>query len=85
MTFPPPTCKSPRACEHTNACMSRCSPDLTVQFFPGDRVEKYTGDYQLEGTVIGWAKTSKNVIRYVVEHEPGFLHIYSAQNLRKVP
>lgn len=49
-----------------------------------DRVEKYTGDYQIKGIVVGHAVTTKGLPRYVVEHEPGFLHIYSEANLRRV-
>lgn len=51
----------------------------------GDRVEKYTGDYQLEGEVRSVLTTKKGNIRYVVEHDNGILHIYSEQNLRAVP
>lgn len=49
-----------------------------------DRVEKYTGDYQLEGIVVGHVVTTKGKKRYVVEHTPGFLHIYSEENLRRI-
>lgn len=50
----------------------------------GDLVEKYTGDYQLKGEVRAIFLTKAGKIRYVVEHEPGFLHIYSGANLRVV-
>jgi len=50
----------------------------------GDLVEKYTGDYQLQGEVRAVFFNKKGNTRYVVEHEPGFLHIYSRQNLRKI-
>jgi len=57
------------------------------EFQVGDWVEKHTGDYKLEGVVVGHAVTQKRKIRYVVEHvplAPGMLHIYSAENLRKI-
>jgi hypothetical protein len=57
------------------------------EFQVGDRVEKHTGDYHLEGVVVGHAVTLSGKVRYVVEHHPlapGMLHIYSAQNLRKI-
>lgn len=50
----------------------------------GDRVEKYTGDYQLEGEIVAKFYTTSNKLRFVVEHKPGFLHIYSDKNLRLV-
>jgi len=48
----------------------------------GERVEKYTGVYQLVGEVRAVFKTTAGKVRYVVEHEPGFLHIYGDANLR---
>lgn len=57
------------------------------EFHLGDRVEKHTGDYKLEGIVVGHAVTVDGKMRYVVEHRPlapGMLHIYSAANLRRV-
>ena len=54
------------------------------EFKVGDVVEKYTGDYQLKGIVVAKFFTTANKERYVVEHVPGFLHIYSANNIRKV-
>ena len=48
----------------------------------GDKVEKYTGDYQLEGVVVSVFQTTAGKTRYVVEHDPGFLHIYGEANLR---
>lgn len=48
----------------------------------GDKVEKFTGDYQLEGEVRSVFTTKSGKVRYVVEHEPGFLHIYSRENLK---
>lgn len=53
-------------------------------FQVGDKVYKHSGDYQLLGEVRGRAITKAGKFRYVVEHEPGFLHIYSAANLRLV-
>jgi hypothetical protein len=54
----------------------------TPAFAIGDAVEKYTGDYQLPGEVRAVFTTRAGKIRYVVEHHPGFLHIYSGSNLR---
>jgi hypothetical protein len=48
----------------------------------GDLVEKYTGDYQLIGEIRAIFTTRAGKVRYVVEHEPGFLHIYSGANIR---
>lgn len=53
----------------------------------GDKVQKCTGDYHLEGVVVAVFRTMAGKERYVVEHAPvapGMLHIYSAQNLRKL-
>lgn len=47
----------------------------------GDLVRKVTGDYQLNGVVVAKFKTTAGKLRLVVEHEPGFLHIYSEANL----
>lgn len=52
------------------------------QYRVGDQVEKYSGDYQLTGVVRAVFVTSTGKVRYVVEHEPGFLHIYSSANIR---
>lgn len=43
---------------------------------------KFTGDYQLAGEVRSVFTTKSGKVRYVIEHDPGFLHIYSEQNLR---
>lgn len=51
----------------------------------GDNVLKYSGDYQLEGIIVSVFTTLKGNVRYVVEHSPGFLHIYSANNIRLIP
>lgn len=56
-------------------------------FEVGDKVQKCTGDYHLEGVVVAVFRTMAGKERYVVEHAPvapGMLHIYSAQNLRKL-
>jgi len=54
----------------------------TVPFCVGDIVEKYTGDYQLIGEVRAAFTTRAGKQRYVVEHYPGFLHIYGPQQIR---
>lgn len=56
-----------------------------VEIKIGDRVEKYTGDYQLDGEVRAVFQTRAGKTRYVVEHDPGFLHIYGPANIRKLP
>jgi hypothetical protein len=48
----------------------------------GDRVFKYSGDYQLYGEIRGILTTKAGKTRYVVEHDGGFLHIYSDANIR---
>lgn len=58
----------------------RVMSDIAV----GDKVLKYTGDYQLAGEVRAVFTTRAGKTRYVVEHDPGFLHIYSEANLRKI-
>lgn len=50
----------------------------------GDRVLKFTGDYQLEGEVRAVFTTKAGKVRYVVEHSPGFLHIYGPTNIKLV-
>lgn len=54
------------------------NPDL----YAGASVEKYTGDYQLAGEIRAVYTTKAGKVRYVVEHFPGFQHIYSAANIR---
>ena len=56
----------------------------TFQVKVGDRVLKHSGDYQLEGEVRAVFTTKAGKVRYVVEHEPGFLHIYSDANLMRM-
>lgn len=53
-----------------------------MKFEIGQYVEKFTGDYQIKGEVRAVFTTTRGMLRYVVEHEPGFLHIYSGANLR---
>jgi hypothetical protein len=53
-----------------------------MDFQIGQKVLKFTGDYQLPGEVRAVFTTKAGKVRYVVEHDPGFLHIYSAQNLK---
>lgn len=47
----------------------------------GDKVRKVTGDYQLDGEVRSVFETKSGKVRMVVEHEPGFLHIYNETNI----
>lgn len=47
-----------------------------------DPVMKCTGDYKLPGIIVSIFYTTAGKERFVVEHKPGFLHIYSAANLR---
>lgn len=57
------------------------------EFKIGDRVEKCSGDYHLEGVVVAAFRTLAGKERYVVEHTPlapGMLHIYGPGNLRKI-
>ncbi|NDD84071.1 hypothetical protein EBZ38_07325 [bacterium] len=53
----------------------------SMKFKIGDKVYKYTGDYQLAGEVRAAFTTSAGKERYVVEHYGGMLHIYSEKNL----
>ncbi len=50
------------------------------------KVKKVTGDYQIEGTIVGHAEMLNGKVRYVVEHKAegggSFLHIYAEANLR---
>lgn len=59
-------------------------PVRTEPFNIGQRVEKFTGDYQLKGEVRAVFTTKAGKTRYVVEHDPGFLHIYAPANIRPV-
>lgn len=72
-------------CNNASGCDdSSCCRHHGEIFKVGDSVEKFTGDYQLTGIIRAVFITSKNATRYVVEHKPGFLHIYAAANIRKV-
>lgn len=51
-------------------------------FNVGDQVRKVTGDYQLDGEIRAIFTKKDGKIRLVVEHEPGFLHIYSPNNIK---
>lgn len=53
-----------------------------MPFAIGDKVWKHTGDYQIAGEVRATFTTKAGKVRYVVEHEAGFLHIYSDASLR---
>lgn len=55
-----------------------------MTFNIGDKVLKHSGDYQLEGEIRAIFTTTTGKIRYVVEHFPGFCHIYSAHNIRHI-
>lgn len=54
----------------------------TRKFSIGQRVEKYTGDYTAIGEIRSVFETKNGAVRYVVQHNDGILHIYSAANLR---
>ncbi len=52
----------------------------------GDKVLKFTGDYQWRGEVRAVFTTKNGSLRYVVEHKAdvgGVLHIYSPSNLKR--
>ena len=48
----------------------------------GGIVKKYTGDYQLKGVIVSVFRALVGRVCYVVQHGPGFLHIYSGGNMR---
>lgn len=85
---PSPICKEAAdEIERLRAELSWYASRNQFEFARGDRVEKCTGDYKLEGIVVGVALTIAGNVRYVVEHRPlapGMLHIYGAANLRRV-
>ena len=54
---------------------------MAFAFAVGDRVRKVGGDYEIDGEVRAAFTNSRGAERYVVEHRPGFLHIYSERNL----
>ena len=52
-------------------------------FFIGQKVEKFSGDYQTIGEIRARYTTCKGAVRYVVEIEPqGFQHIFTAGSIR---
>jgi len=53
-----------------------------VGFKVGDRVKKFKGEYHISGEVRAVLTTRAGKTRYVVEHDPGLLHIYSGEVLR---
>jgi hypothetical protein len=59
--------------------------DHEVKFKVDEPVRKVTGDYHLDGVVVGHAWPKPGVVRYVVRHDVGedgwFLHVYSEKNL----
>lgn len=57
---------------------------FTSEFKVGDKVLKYSGDYQLEGEIRAVFTNTKGQLRFVVEHTPGFLHIYSERNIKHI-
>ena len=55
-------------------------------FFIGQKVEKFSGDYQTIGEIRARYTTCKGNLRYVVQIEPqGFQHIFTASNIRALP
>ena len=60
----------------------------SVSISIGEKVLKYTGDYQIEGTVVGIFSMLNGAVRYVVEHEAkphgSFCHIYSVKNIKRI-
>lgn len=52
------------------------------EFNVGDYVEKFGGDYQIDGIVVArFCKLDKQ-LRYVVEFGGGILHIFAPRQLR---
>jgi len=55
-----------------------------LQFQPGMRVEKYTGEAQYTGTIVARYLTTRNKLRFVVDVEPqGFQMIATGSVLRE--
>lgn len=55
----------------------------STEFKVGQRVKKFGGEYELEGTVVAAFSKLSGVERYVVEADTpkGLLHIYGPNNL----
>lgn len=56
----------------------------SIQFRPGDRVAKRTGDYRYEGTVVAAFHKLGGPVRYVVENADGMLFIFNGSQLERV-
>ena len=56
-----------------------------MRFKIGDRVNKITGDYKFQGTVVAAFTRLNGLERYVVENGDGILHIFSEKNLDCLP
>lgn len=54
---------------------------IKAEYKVGQPVRKVSGDYHLDGTVVGKAVTAAGKERIVVEHGNGMLHIYAPANL----
>jgi hypothetical protein len=52
-------------------------------FAEGVLVEKCTGDYTFEGTVVGIVRKKSGEIRYVIEDDRGLLLIMNEKQIRK--
>ena len=52
-----------------------------MEYKNGDKVRKVSGDYHLDGVIVSIFTTLKGNVRVVVEHDPGFLHIYNPTQL----
>lgn len=74
------------SCWSTHASLTLCGEEGTAcdMFSVGDYVLKHSGDYQLAGVVVSIFKKLDGKVRYVVEHSPGFLHIYGEKNIKKI-
>lgn len=76
-----------RIAETLNIALTHNSPPPSPSgavYQIGDQVEKFTGDYHLPGEIRMAGTTKSGKMRYVVEHDPGFLHIYNENNLRRI-
>lgn len=73
---------APHISEHWRQC--ELVEVLTPKFKVGDKVRKVSGDYHLDGIVVSKFETQADKERFVVEHEPGFLHIYNGTQLEVI-